>query len=176
MKKEIIVLGGGCFWCIDAIFRKLKGVSSVESGYAGGTKENPTYSEVSSEKTGHAEVIKVEFDPEIISFEKILWIFFAAHDPTTLNRQGADVGTRYRSTILYTTDIQREIAEQVVQNLENSKEYSSPIVTTIEPLREFYSAESYHQEYFENNQGNMYCSIVIAPKLNKILKEYSDLT
>lgn len=166
---ETATLGGGCFWCTEAIYQMLPGVKSATSGYAGGTKENPTYEEVCSGSTGHAEVIQVEYDPKVISFEKILETFWEAHDPTTLNRQGADKGTQYRSIILYQTEAQRLAAEK--SKAEAQKRFTSPIVTEIVPLKKFYKAEGYHQEYFQNNRNQPYCRAVIQPKVDKFQKK-----
>ncbi len=164
--SEYAILGGGCFWCVEAVYERIEGVKSVVSGYAGGDTKNPTYREVSSGRTGHAEVVKVEFNPDTISFEEILKIFWKAHDPTTLNRQGYDVGTQYRSIILYNDEKQREIAEQSKSQAQS--DFSDPIVTEIESMGEFYEAEDYHQDYFENNPNAGYCRAIIAPKLDKL--------
>ena len=173
--NEIAVFGGGCFWCTEAIFSKLKGVHSVVSGYAGGTMENPGYHEVSSGNTGHAEVVRILFDPKIISYKILLDIFFNFHNPTSLNRQGADVGSQYRSIILYTTEMQQLEAEKTIMDLTESKTYSVPIVTEIKPLAEFYSAEEYHQKYYEKDPSQAYCSVVISPKLNKLKEKFKYL-
>jgi peptide-methionine (S)-S-oxide reductase len=165
----IAVFGGGCFWCTEALFAMLPGVKSVKSGYAGGKKEDPTYKEICSGTTGHAEVIKVEFDPELISYEKLLETFWKAHDPTTLNRQGADVGTQYRSIILYANEAQRVAAEK--SKADARKDFNRPIVTEIVPLKKFYEAEGYHQDYFKNNPNQPYCRAVILPKVQKFEKE-----
>ncbi len=165
-KTEIADLGGGCFWCMEAVFERLPGVVSVTSGFAGGTTENPTYREVCSETTGHAEVTEIEFDPAKISYSKLLEVFWQAHDPTTLNRQGADEGTSYRSIILYRNEQQRLVAEK--SRLEAQKSFNSPIVTEIVPLKKFYKAEDYHQQYYDNNSRAGYCQFVIAPKLQKL--------
>lgn len=165
-KTEFADLGGGCFWCMEAVFERLPGVISVTSGFAGGATENPTYREVCSETTGHAEVTEIEFDPARISYEKLLEVFWQAHDPTTLNRQGADVGTSYRSIILYRNEKQKLIAEK--SKLEAQKNFSDPIVTEIVPLKKFYKAEGYHQKYYDNNSSAGYCQVVIAPKLHKL--------
>jgi peptide-methionine (S)-S-oxide reductase len=165
-QTEIADLGGGCFWCMEAVFERLPGVVSVTSGFAGGTTENPTYREVCSETTGHAEVVEIAFDPAKITYAKLLDVFWQAHDPTTLNRQGADEGTSYRSIILYRDEKQKLIAEK--SKLEAQKEFSSPIVTEIVPLKKFYKAEGYHQQYFDNNSSQGYCQVVIAPKLKKL--------
>jgi peptide-methionine (S)-S-oxide reductase len=165
-KTETADLGGGCFWCMEAVFERLPGVISVTSGFAGGTTENPTYREVCSETTGHAEVTEIVFDPAKISYEKLLEVFWQAHDPTTLNRQGADEGTSYRSIILYRDEKQKLIAEK--SKLAAQKNFRDPIVTEIVPLKKFYKAEDYHQEYYDNNPNQGYCQIVIAPKLQKL--------
>lgn len=163
---EIADFGGGCFWCMEAVFERLPGVVSVTSGYAGGTTENPTYREVCSETTGHAEVTEIEFDPARISYAKLLEVFWQAHDPTTLNRQGADEGTSYRSIILYRSEKQKLLAEK--SKLEAQPNFRSPIVTEIVPLKKFYKAEGYHQQYYDNNSSQGYCQVVIAPKLQKL--------
>ena len=165
---ETAVFGGGCFWCLDAQFKLVPGVKSVVSGYAGGTTKNPSYEEVCSETTGHAEVIKVEFDPSVVSYENLLRKFFHAHDPTTLNRQGPDVGTSYRSIILYKDENQKAIAEKV--KAEAQKDWPDPIVTEIVPLTAFYEAEDYHQDYFAKNPEQGYCRLVVAPKVKKFEK------
>jgi peptide-methionine (S)-S-oxide reductase len=170
--KEVATLGGGCFWCLEAIFNELKGVERVESGYAGGTVPNPTYEAVCAEMTGHAEVVQVTFDPQVISFKEILEVFFAFHDPTTLNRQGADVGTQYRSAIFYHTPEQRAMAEQVIAELTAAGIWKAPIVTEVTPLTAFYRAEDYHQEFFQRHPEQLYCQFVIAPKVAKFRKEY----
>jgi len=168
-KIEIADLGGGCFWCMEAVFERLPGVISITSGFAGGTTPNPTYEEVCTETTGHAEVTQIEFDPAKISYAKLLDVFWQAHDPTTLNRQGADVGTSYRSIILYRNEEQKRIAEK--SKAEAQKNFKHPIVTEIVPLKKFYPAELYHQEYYDKNPSAPYCQIVIAPKLHKLEKE-----
>jgi peptide-methionine (S)-S-oxide reductase len=165
---EVATLGGGCFWCVEAVYERIDGIVDVVSGYAGGHTENPTYYEVTSGKTGHAEVVQVYFDPEVISYEKILELFWKAHDPTTLNRQGADVGTQYRSIILYSDERQKEIAEKSKAMENASGHFPNPIVTQIEPLTAFYEAEDYHQDYYENNPYAGYCTFVIRPKLDKL--------
>lgn len=165
------VLAGGCFWCLDAVYRRLKGVTSVVSGYAGGTTESPTYEQVSTGSTGHAEVVQVTFDETIIPADTILDLFFLIHDPTTLNRQGADVGTQYRSAMYYTTDTQKEAFEAAIERAKTH--WSDPIVTELAPLVVFYPAEDYHQDYFNKNPGNGYCSIVIAPKIVKARAAYA---
>jgi peptide-methionine (S)-S-oxide reductase len=168
-KTEIADLGGGCFWCMEAVFERLPGVISVTSGFAGGATENPTYQQVCTETTGHAEVTEIEFDPAKISYQKLLEVFWQAHDPTTLNRQGADEGTSYRSIILYRDKKQELLAEK--SKLEAQKDFHNPIVTEIVPLKKFYKAEDYHQEYFDNNSNAPYCQVVIAPKLEKLEKK-----
>jgi peptide-methionine (S)-S-oxide reductase len=165
-KIEIADLGGGCFWCMEAVFERLPGVISVTSGFAGGHTENPTYEGVCSETTGHAEVTQIEFDPAKISYAKLLEVFWQAHDPTTLNRQGADEGTSYRSIILYRDEKQKLIAEK--SKLEAQQDFRNPIVTEIVPLKKFYKAEDYHQQYYDNNTNAGYCQVVIAPKLEKL--------
>lgn len=168
-KTETVVLGGGCFWCIEAVFERLPGVKSVTSGYAGGHTKNPTYKEVCNGDTGYAEVAQIEFDPAVTSFDKLLDVFWRAHDPTTLNRQGADVGTQYRSVIFYENDAQKAAAER--SRAAATKKFSNPIVTEIAPLTHFYKAEAYHQDYFRNNRNAPYCQLVIEPKLKKLDKQ-----
>jgi peptide-methionine (S)-S-oxide reductase len=168
-KTEIADLGGGCFWCMEAVFERLPGVISVTSGFAGGTTENPTYQEVCTETTGHAEVTEIEFDPAKISYDKLLEVFWQAHDPTTLNRQGADEGTSYRSIILYRSEKQKLEAEK--SKLAAQENFRNPIVTEIVPLKKFYKAEDYHQKYYDNNSSAGYCQVVIAPKLEKLEKK-----
>jgi peptide-methionine (S)-S-oxide reductase len=168
-QTEIADLGGGCFWCMEAVFERLPGVISVTSGFAGGTTENPTYRQVCTETTGHAEVTEIEFDPAKISYAKLLEVFWQAHDPTTLNRQGADEGTSYRSIILYRNEKQKLLAEK--SKLEAQKDFHSPIVTEIVPLKKFYKAEDSHQQYYDNNSSQGYCQVVIAPKLYKLEKK-----
>lgn len=172
---EIAVFAGGCFWCTEAVFQKLRGVKSVTSGYTGGHVENPSYAQVSSGNTGHAEAIKFEYDPALISFRDLLEVFFATHDPTQLNRQGADVGTQYRSSIFYVDEKQKQEAENFITQVESDKVFSDPIVTTIEPLSKFYPAEEYHQNYFNNNQDQPYCQVVINPKLKKFKEKFASL-
>ncbi|MBA3785242.1 MAG: peptide-methionine (S)-S-oxide reductase MsrA [Acidobacteria bacterium] len=171
---ETATLGAGCFWCVEAVFDDLKGVESVESGYSGGHTENPTYQQVCSETTGHAEVAKINFDPNEISFKEILQVFFAVHDPTTLNRQGNDVGSSYRSAIFYHDDNQKRIAEEVIKQVEAEGVYDNPIVTEVAPFDKFYMAENYHQEYFANNPNQPYCAAVVAPKVAKFRKKFVD--
>lgn len=168
-KTEIADFGGGCFWCMEAVFERLPGVISVTSGFAGGTTENPTYEQVCTETTGHAEVTEIVFDPAKISYDQLLNVFWQAHDPTTLNRQGADVGTSYRSIILYRSEKQKLEAEK--SKIAAQQNFHNPIVTEIVPLKKFYSAEDYHQKYFDNNSGAPYCRVVIAPKLEKLEKK-----
>jgi peptide-methionine (S)-S-oxide reductase len=171
---EVATLGGGCFWCIEAAFDEIRGVVKVESGYAGGEVESPTYEQVCTGTTGHAEVVQVAFDPNVVSFKEILEIFFTAHDPTTLNRQGADVGTQYRSVIFYHDTKQKETAEQVIAELEGAKVWDSPIVTRIEPFKNFYKAEEYHKRYFSRHPEAAYCRVVIAPKIAKLREKYRE--
>jgi peptide-methionine (S)-S-oxide reductase len=168
-QTEFAVLGGGCFWCTEAIFQMLPGVKSVTSGYSGGARENPTYREVCSGQTGHAEVIRVEFDPSQISFEKLLDTFWEAHDPTTLNRQGADTGTQYRSIIFYANEAQKVAAER--SKAQAQRLFEQPIVTQIAPLTKFFPAEGYHQDYYRLNPDQSYCRMVIGPKVNKFQKK-----
>ena len=175
MKKETVVFGGGCFWCTEAVFKMLKGVESVTSGYAGGTTVNPTYQQVCSGTTGHAEAIQIEYDPELVSYKDLLTIFFASHDATQLNRQGADVGTQYRSIVLYTNTEQKTEAEDFIQELNASSSEGDPIVTEVVPLTVFYPAEDYHQNYYAQNANQGYCQIVIAPKLQKVQEKYAEL-
>jgi peptide-methionine (S)-S-oxide reductase len=174
-KKEVAVFGGGCFWCTEAVFDELRGVISVVSGYAGGSTKNPTYEQVCSGGTGHAEVIRIEYDPTQISFRDLMTVFFATHDPTTLNRQGNDVGTQYRSAIFYANEEQKREAEAFIKELNNSKAFGKPVVTTLEPLGEFYEAEDYHQKYYANNPYQPYCQFTIPPKLQKLHKQFTDL-
>ena len=168
-QTEIAVLGGGCFWCTEALFQMLPGVKGVVSGYAGGKTENPTYKEICSGQTGHAEVIQVEFDPKVVSYNKILDTFWDAHDPTTLNRQGADEGTQYRSIILFTNEAQKAAAQK--SKAAAQKNFNKPIVTEITPLTKFYKAEGYHQDYYRNNSSQPYCQVVIRPKVDKFEKK-----
>jgi peptide-methionine (S)-S-oxide reductase len=173
-EPAIATLAGGCFWCVEAIFKQLKGVDSVVSGYMGGKVKNPTYEEVCTGKTGHAEVVQIKFDAAIIKFEKLLEIFFKTHDPTTLNRQGNDVGTQYRSAIFYHDQNQKLVSQKIIKALNDSKAYSSAIVTTLEPASVFYRAEDYHQNYFEKNADkNPYCAIVVQPKVDKFKKAFA---
>lgn len=164
--------GGGCFWCTEAIFTELKGVESVASGYAGGQVKNPTYEDVCTGNTGHAEVIRINYDPNQVSFEKLLEVFFNTHNPTTLNRQGADRGTQYRSVVFYHNDQQKQEAEAMIAALSKAKVFDEPIVTEVSPISNYYPAENYHQDYFANNPNNSYCNFVIKPKLAKFMKQY----
>ena len=173
MNLESAVFGGGCFWCTEAIFKALKGVESVMPGYAGGHVDNPTYEQVSEEDTGHAEVIKIDFDPGVIKYRDLLEVFFSTHDPTQLNRQGNDVGTQYRSAVLYASDAQKAEAEKFIQELINDKVFDAPIVTTLEPLGKFYEAEQYHRDYFAKNPMQPYCMVVINPKVAKFKMKYA---
>jgi peptide-methionine (S)-S-oxide reductase len=169
---EVATLAGGCFWCLEAVYDQLKGVQEVESGYTGGSVRNPTYKQVCSGTTGHAEVVQIKYDPQVVSFKDLLDVFFTIHDPTTLNRQGADVGTQYRSAIFYHTPEQKAVAEQTIADLNAQRLWDAPIVTQVAPIADYYSAEDYHQEYFENNQYQPYCRAVIAPKVAKFRKHY----
>ncbi|MDD5507328.1 MAG: peptide-methionine (S)-S-oxide reductase MsrA [Bacteroidales bacterium] len=171
-KLDTVTLGAGCFWCVETIFAELKGVTSVQSGYAGGTTIKPTYKEVCTGETGHAEACQITFDPQILSFEELLEVFWNVHDPTTLNRQGADVGTQYRSVIFYHTDDQRRIAETSRKKWDESGTFKQSIVTEIEPFDMFFEAEDYHQDYFNNNPNVPYCSFVISPKVEKFRKNF----
>jgi peptide-methionine (S)-S-oxide reductase len=173
-KNELATLAGGCFWCMEAVFDDLNGVISVESGYTGGHVANPTYRQVCSEVTGHAEAVQLTFDPSVISYKDILNVFFTVHDPTTLNRQGNDVGTSYRSAIFYHSDEQKAIAQEVIRKLTTQKLWSDPIVTEVTKFDKFYIAEDYHQEYFANNADQPYCRVVVAPKVAKFRKQYFD--
>lgn len=172
---ETITLAGGCFWCLEAVFDEVKGVLSVDSGYANGHISNPSYREVCTGRTGHAEAVQIKFDPTIVALRDLLNIFFVIHDPTTLNRQGADVGTQYRSGIYYHSEDQKRTAEQVIRDLEAQKIWDNPIVTEVEPLRSFYIAEEYHQEYFAKNPYQPYCIAVVAPKVSKFRKHFMKL-
>ena len=174
-KIEVAVFGGGCFWCTEAVFTMLKGVSSVLPGYAGGQTHNPTYTQVAMGSTGHAEVIKIEFDPDSISYEILLTVFFATHDPTTLNRQGADVGAQYRSVIFYTSEDQKTEAVKFISELNASNAQGKAIVTQIEPLDVFYEAEDYHRDYYARNSDNPYCQVIINPKLKKVQEKFAQL-
>jgi peptide-methionine (S)-S-oxide reductase len=170
---QVATLAGGCFWCLEAVFDELNGVHSVESGYTGGHVANPTYHQVCNGNTGHAEAVQVTFDPEILSYHDLLTIFFTIHDPTTLNSQGSDVGTQYRSAIYYHDEEQKEIARQVMSEIGAAKIWDSPIVTELSAFKKFYPAEDYHQEYFVNNRSQMYCQVVIVPKVSKFRQKFA---
>jgi peptide-methionine (S)-S-oxide reductase len=172
--REIATLGGGCFWCLEAVYDRLRGVSSVESGYMGGHKPDPSYEEVCGGATGHAEVVQVSFDPQVVTFREILEVFFVIHDPTTLNFQGSDVGTQYRSAIFYHSPQQKAEAERVIAEINGAGVWSDPIVTELAAASVFYRAEDYHQEYFENNPSQPYCQFVVAPKVRKFRKQFLD--
>ena len=174
MNLQKITFGNGCFWCTEAVFQSVKGVTKVNSGYMGGHTENPTYNDVCNGNTGHAEVIELEYDADELSFDELLLIFFKTHNPTTLNRQGGDVGTQYRSAIFYHNDEQKEKAEAMIKTLTDENVYDRPIVTEVTPASKFYKAENYHQDYFNNNPGNPYCAAVIQPKLYKFAKEFTE--
>jgi peptide-methionine (S)-S-oxide reductase len=171
---EIATLAGGCFWCLEAVFDELKGVESVESGYSGGHVQKPSYAQVCNGDTGHAEVVQITFDPQLLSLRDLLTVFFTVHDPTTLNRQGNDVGTQYRSAIFYHNEEQKKIAEAVIQEIGAEKIWDDPIVTEVKPFDQFYVAEDYHQEYYKNNSFQPYCRIVIAPKVAKIRRKFAE--
>ena len=171
---EVATLAGGCFWCIEAAFDEIRGVIKVESGYSGGTTTSPTYEQVCSGTTGHAEAVQVTFEPNVVSFQDILHIFFTVHDPTTPNRQGADMGSQYRSVIFYHNEKQKEIAEQVIRELEDQKVWDNPIVTQVVPFKKFYKAENYHNQYFSRNPNAGYCRVVIAPKIAKLREKYRE--
>ncbi len=171
--EEIAVLGGGCFWCLEAVYDRLAGIKSVESGYMGGNVENPSYQQVCSGRTSHAEVVRVAFDPKKLTYRELLDVFFSIHDPTTLNRQGNDVGTQYRSVIFYTSEEQRREAEKMIAELNASHEWPDPIVTKVEPAAKFYVAEDYHQEYYANNSDQPYCQFVVAPKVKKFHQKFA---
>ncbi len=171
---ETATLGAGCFWCVEAVFGDLKGVESVESGYSGGHTKNPTYKEVCGETTGHAEVVQVKFNPQEISFKDILQVFFSVHNPTTLNRQGNDIGTSYRSAIFYHSDEQRRIAAETIKEVETEGVYDDPIVTQVEAFTEYYPAEDYHRDYFANNSNQPYCAGIVAPKVAKFRQKFFD--
>ena len=173
--NDVAVFANGCFWCTEAVFSSLKGVASVTSGYTGGTIPNPTYEQVSSGNTGHAECIKIEFDPSVISYDDLLAVFFYTHDPTTLNRQGNDIGTQYRSAIFYTHEDQKQKAEELIAELNSSKAYDTPVVTEVVPLQKFYSAEAYHARYYAKHADQPYCQLVIAPKLEKLHKRFANV-
>lgn len=174
MELETATLAGGCFWCTEAIFKRLKGVKSVITGYSGGDTENPNYFSIHQTDTGHAEAIQIEFDPKELPYEKLLEIFFHLHNPTTKNRQGADVGSEYRSIIFYHSPKQKEIAEKVKERIDKSGYYQDPIVTEIVSFEKFYKGEDYEQNYYEKNKGGMYCTYVIDPKIRKLIEQYSE--
>ena len=176
MDREVATLAGGCFWCLEAIFSGVEGIEKAVAGYTGGTTGSPSYGEVCSGTTGHAEAVQLIYDPQVISFKQILQIFFSIHDPTTLNRQGSDVGTQYRSSIFYYDEEQRAIAEQVIRELDDDNVWDVPIVTEVTPAREFYPAEEYHQQYYKRNPEQHYCRMVIAPKLARFHTWYSKKT
>jgi peptide-methionine (S)-S-oxide reductase len=173
-QREVATLAGGCFWCLEAAFQDLKGVENVQSGYAGGRVANPSYEDVCTGTTGHAEVVQITFDPQVVTFEDLLHVFFTIHDPTTLNRQGADVGTQYRSAIFYHSPEQKATAERVIAELQAQKLWDEPVVTELKPLTAFYPAEEYHRDYFRRNPNQGYCRAVIAPKVAKVRKLYFD--
>ena len=172
--KEIATLAGGCFWCLEAVYDEMDGVVSVESGYMGGRKPDPTYEQVCSGTTGHAEVVQITFDPAVVSYKELLEVFFVIHDPTTLDRQGNDVGTQYRSAIFYHSPEQKQVAEQTMRELAAEKVYDTAIVTQLLPAERFYPAEGYHQEYFQRNQNQPYCQFVVAPKVSKFRRKFLD--
>ena len=174
MNQGIATLAGGCFWCLEAVYDQLKGVESVESGYSGGKTPNPTYYQVCEGTTGHAEVVQIKFDPQAVSYKDLLGVFFTVHDPTTLNRQGNDVGTQYRSAIYYHSPEQKAVAEQTIKDLNAEHLWNNPIVTEVTPISTFYVAEGYHQEYFENNPNQPYCRAIVAPKVAKFRKHFLD--
>jgi methionine-S-sulfoxide reductase len=171
---ETITLGGGCYWCVEAVYENLDGVKSVVSGFSGGNVADPTYEEVCTGETGHAEVVQITYDKNVTDINEIFKVFFTVHDPTTLNRQGADVGTQYRSVIFYKNDEQRKAAQSIISELNKAKVYSSPIVTKVEPFKKFYKAEDYHQNYYANNKNQPYCRMVIQPKIEKFEKVFKD--
>jgi peptide-methionine (S)-S-oxide reductase len=170
--QETVTLAGGCFWCLEAVFKDLRGVDRVVSGYAGGDAQQPTYQQVCAGITGHAEVVQVSFNPTVVSLREVLEVFFTIHDPTTLNRQDADIGTQYRSAIFYNSPEQKATADAVIKELDAAKIWDGPIVTQVEPLKDFYKAEDYHQDYFENNPTQPYCQMVVAPKVAKFRQKY----
>ncbi|MGQ3685660.1 MAG: peptide-methionine (S)-S-oxide reductase MsrA [Candidatus Loosdrechtia sp.] len=174
LDKEVITLGGGCFWCLETIFEELEGIEQVESGYSGGHVDKPTYQQVCSGTTGHAEVVQITFDPKVMPLKEILRVFFTMHDPTTPNRQGADTGTQYRSVIFYRNQEQKDIAEQVICEIQTAKLWDAPVITEIAPFQAFYKAEDYHQDYYRKNTNQSYCRFVIAPKIKKFRELYQD--
>ncbi len=173
-REEIATIAGGCFWCLEAIFKEVEGVQQVLSGYTGGHQENPTYEQVCSDKTGHAEAIQITFFPEVISFREILEIFFTIHDPTQMNRQGPDIGSQYRSAIFYHNQTQKVVAEQLIKELNSTRTFSSPVVTQVKPYEKFFSAEQYHRDYFERNPLQPYCQAIINPKIIKFRKTWEN--
>jgi len=173
--NQFAVFGGGCFWCTETVFERLQGVVAVMPGYAGGKIDHPTYEQVCSGRTGHAEVVRIEYDPKAVSFEDLLTVFFATHDPTTLNRQGNDAGTQYRSVILYADEAQKQAAETFIKELAKSGQFPQPIVTEISPLGTFYEAEDYHREYYRRNEGQPYCQFIISPKIGKLQQKFRQL-
>ncbi len=173
-EREVATLAGGCFWCLEAVFEEMRGVESVKSGYAGGTVPNPRYEDVCTGRTGHAEVVQVAFDPAEVSFRELLEVFFTIHDPTTLNRQGNDIGTQYRSAVFFHTPEQEQTAREVIRDLEEEGVWENPIVTQVEPAPEFYPAEEEHQQYYRRNPGQGYCQVVVAPKVAKFRRKYVD--
>lgn len=173
-REEVATLAGGCFWCLEAVFKKVKGVQRVLSGYTGGKKINPTYEEVCSDKTGHAEALDITFFPDVISYREILEIFFTVHDPTTLNKQGNDIGAQYRSAIFYHNEAQKIIAEQIIRELNKAHIWDTPIVTEVKPYKIFYSAEEFHRDYFERNPEQAYCQVIIAPKVAMFRKKWEN--
>lgn len=174
MTRDIATLAGGCFWCLEAVFEQLHGVEKVESGYAGGHVPNPSYHRVTSGTTGHAEVVQITYDPDEVSYRDLLGVFFTIHDPTTLNRQGADIGTQYRSAIFYHDQEQKEVAQEVIREMEEAGVWDDPIVTELAPLDAFYKAEDYHQEYYRKNPNQAYCQVVIRPKVAKLRQKYAN--
>lgn len=172
---EIATLGGGCFWCVEAVLQRLRGVTSITSGYTGGQTQSPTYKEICTGSTGHAEVVQVEFDENVIEYRQLLRVFMLTHDPTTLNRQGNDVGTQYRSVIYYHNETQHEAAREIIEDVDASEVYENPVVTEISPLEVFYSAEAYHQNYFNQNPSQQYCVFVVGDKVAKARAKFSDL-
>lgn len=175
MQTETAVFGGGCFWCTEAVFKMLKGVNSVLPGYTGGTTKNPTYEEVSSGNTGHVECVKIEFNPAEVNYRDLLTVFFGSHDSTTVNRQGNDVGTQYRSAVFYSTEEQKQLVENFINELNGSSAEGAKVVTEVLPLGDFYVAENYHKDYYERNQDAGYCQVIISPKLQKVQKEFASL-